>query len=204
MFCVLRKQAALLCQGLVTIFFDQSVIFLFILKPTNGNAANTHQRMNNEVQFMELIAQHRGIILKLTSLYAADANDRADLYQDVLMQAWRAFPSFRGDAKFSTWLYRVCLNTLLSARRKKELATSEMTPMAENLAADAPAGRSEDAQRLHSAIRMLAPTDKAIVSLHLDGYDNGEIAALMGITTNNAGVKLHRIKNQLASMLKNM
>lgn len=153
---------------------------------------------------MELIGQHRGIILKLTGLYATDVEDRADLYQDILMQAWKAFPSYRGEAKFSTWLYRVCLNTLLSARRKKQLPVTELDHHAESLGSSIPASRSEEAQRLHSAIRMLAPTDKAIISLHLDGYDNGEIATLMGITTNNAGVKLHRIKNQLASMLKNL
>jgi len=153
---------------------------------------------------MELIGQHRGIILKLTGLYATDAEDLADMYQDILMQAWKAFPSYRGEAKFSTWLYRVCLNTLLSARRKKQLPVTGLDHHSESLSASAPANRSEEIQRLHTAIRTLSPTDRAIISLHLDGYDNGEIATLMGISNNNAGVKLHRIKNQLASMLKNL
>jgi len=148
------------------------------------------------------VRQNQGIIYKLVSLYALDEEDKKDLYQEVLLQTWKAWPNFRGDAKFSTWLYRICLNTLLThARAKKGIDYKEsleaVAPVVENKSI-----QNLEAQRLHLAIRRLAETDRAIISLHLDGYDNREIADISGISSNNVAVKLYRIKEQLANLLK--
>jgi RNA polymerase sigma-70 factor (ECF subfamily) len=134
-------------------------------------------------------------------LYANDAEEKKDLYQEVLLQAWKSWPSFRGDAKFSTWLYRICLNTILTQKRKPQAI--DYTASLETLAPAVQNGmaQKEDAVRLRQAIRKLAETDRAIISLYLDGYDNPEIGEMIGISTNHVAVKLHRIKQQLANLL---
>ncbi|MCU0333408.1 MAG: sigma-70 family RNA polymerase sigma factor, partial [Chitinophagaceae bacterium] len=77
--------------------------------------------MPSEKEFLAQIAANQGIIYKLVGLYADSDEDRKDLYQEILLQAWRAYGSFRGEAKFSTWLYRVSLNTILTSQRKRQL-----------------------------------------------------------------------------------
>lgn len=151
-----------------------------------------------ETEFLALIRAHQGIIYKLVSLYAADAEEKKDLYQEILLQTWKSWPSFRGEAKFSTWLYRVCLNTILTQRRKVA-PVDRLGEMDEQVAT--PDG-GEESRQLQWAIRRLEETDRALISMHLDGYDNSEIAAVIGITNNHVAVKLHRIKQQLINFLK--
>jgi RNA polymerase sigma-70 factor (ECF subfamily) len=155
----------------------------------------------SEAQFLEQVKQHQGIIYKLVGLYANDAEEKKDLCQEVLLQAWKGWPSFRQESKFSTWLYRVCLNTIFTRNRKKQPldykdSLEEIAPVIQNSSI-----QNEDAVRLRQAIRKLAETDRALISMHLDGYDNGEIADLMGISNNHVAVKLHRIKEQLSNFL---
>ncbi len=156
----------------------------------------------SENQFLADINTNQGIIRKLVGLYAQNEADKEDLYQEILMQAWRAYPKFRGDSKFSTWLYKVSLNTILTARRKPDrLDLKEALPDAMATAQAMPV-TNEKANALRMAIRQLAETDRAIISLHLDGYGNNEISDMIGISLNHVAVKLHRIKNQLTKMLQ--
>ncbi len=158
----------------------------------------------SEAKFLENIKANQGIIYKLVGLYAADDEEKKDLYQEVLLQTWKAWPSFRGDAKFSTWLYRICLNTILTQKRKKSPIdyTSELENLSPAIHTDLTS--SSDIQGLRYAIRKLAETDRAIVSMHLDGYENAEIAEVIGISPNHVAVKLHRIKHQLANTIKQL
>jgi RNA polymerase sigma factor (sigma-70 family) len=155
----------------------------------------------SETQFLDQIRQHQGIIYKLVALYAADQEEKKDLYQEILLQAWKGYPSFRGDSKFSTWLYRISLNTLLSHKRKVNRVRYEedLEPLSPAVAAGGIA--QEDSRRLQQALRRLGETDRAIISLQLEGYDNAEIAQVLGITPNHVAVKLHRAKQQLANLL---
>lgn len=155
----------------------------------------------SEAQFLEQVKQHQGIIYKLVALYASDAEEKKDLYQEVLLQAWKGWPSFRQESKFSTWLYRVCLNTIFTHKRKKQpLAFTEsledISPAVENSSVE-----KEDGIRLRQAVRSLAETDRALISMHLDGYSNAEIGEMLGISNNHVSVKLHRIKEQLSNLL---
>lgn len=155
-----------------------------------------------EKEFLADINTHQGIIRKLVGLYARNEADKEDLYQEILMQAWRAYPKFRGDSKFSTWLYRVSLNTILTAQRKPDrLDLKEELPDA-MVTAQPMSVTNEKTNALRMAIRQLAETDRAIISLHLDGYGNNEISDMIGISLNHVAVKLHRIKNQLTKMLQ--
>lgn len=154
-----------------------------------------------EKEFLAQVKENQGIIYKLVALYAADAEEKKDLYQEILLQAWKSFSKFRNEAKFSTWLYRVSLNTILTQKRKTGLIDYKAS-----LEQFSDALPVEPLQRhtgnIQHAIRRLHETDRAIVSMHLDGYENAEIAALIGISNNHVAVKLHRIKQQLSNILK--
>lgn len=154
-----------------------------------------------ETTFLEQIRLHQGIIYKLVILYANDTEEKKDLYQEVLLQAWKAWPQYRQEAKFSTWLYRICLNTILTQKRKRQ--NIDFTASLEAIAPAVHNGsiQKEDTVRLQQAIRRLSETDRAIISMHLDGYENGEVSEVLGISINHVAVKLHRIKQQLANFL---
>jgi RNA polymerase sigma-70 factor (ECF subfamily) len=150
--------------------------------------------------FLEQIRQHNGILIKLSNLYADHPEDRKDLRQEIIYQCWKSMLNFRGDAKFSTWLYRIGLNvslTFLSKQKQKEklgdLPVQGFYFEQHEL--------SDRADRLYRAIRQLSDIDKGIIMLHLDGYDNTAISEITGISKNNTGVKLHRIKEQLTVIL---
>ncbi len=148
--------------------------------------------------FIELVQNHQGIIHKVIYLYEDHAETREDLKQEVLLQAWKSYKNFRGEAKFSTWLYRVALNTVLSWRRKQRL---EFTSNMPRHIAEQPDTLSDEAELLWRAIKSLEDIDRSLISMHLDGYSNEEIADILGISVNNTGVKLHRIKKNLSQLL---
>jgi len=144
--------------------------------------------------FLSLINQHQNIIHKVCNLYMHDATDKEDLFQEITLQALNAYKSFRGDAKFSTWLYRVALNTAISFYRKEK-----RKPVFEsaNEFPDQPEETSEieeQMQAMYRAIGSLSKIDKALVMLYLEDYSYDEISNVLGITANNVAVKMNRIK----------
>ena len=149
--------------------------------------------------YMTLIRENSGIIHKVIRLYIDNSEDQKDLYQEILLQAWHSFTRFDGRSKFSTWLYKVSLNTVLTFRRKNDrLPTDELEKAAYKVI---PGEKNDDTELLLMAIKEMGETDRAIVSLHLDGYENEEIAEITGLTKNHVAVKLHRIKQQLIKKL---
>lgn len=152
-----------------------------------------------ERSFLEKIEEHKGIIAKVISLYAEDAEDKKDLRQEIIYQTWKSMESFRGDAKFSTWLYKISLNVSLSHLNKKKKKSS----LSENQKEEwlEPHELSERSDKLYRAIRQLNDIDRGVIMLHLDGYTNEEISDMTGLSKNNTGVKLHRIKQQLTETL---
>jgi RNA polymerase sigma factor (sigma-70 family) len=156
----------------------------------------------SEKEFLSQLKEHQNIIYKLVHLYATSEEDKKDLYQEILFQAWKTYSSFRGEAKFSTWLYRLSLNTIFTIQRKtNKVEYTDTTKYEEQLITTS---SNDEKERLYKAIRTLPETERAIVSLHLDGYDNKEVGELLGITANLVGVKLHRAKQQLTTLLKNI
>ncbi len=156
----------------------------------------------SEKEFLSQLKEHQNIIYKLVHLYANTEEDKKDLYQEIVFQAWKTYGAFRGEAKFSTWLYRLCLNTIFTIQRKTNRI--EYTDTAKFEETYTTASGNDEVDRLYSAIQKLPETERAIISLHLDGYDNKEVGELIGITANLVAVKIHRIKQQLASLLKNI
>ena len=155
-----------------------------------------------EREFLELLEVHSGIIHKVIRLYVDHPEDQKDVYQEVVGQAWKSFPSFKREAKFSTWLYRVSANTVLLYRRKPAPVKHSLDALGHLEPSTAEeATQQNQSQWLLAAVRQLPETDRLLVSLHLDGYQNDEIADIAGLSKNNVAVKLHRIKQQLIKML---
>lgn len=157
--------------------------------------------MSNEVaiKFTEQIASCQGIILKICRIYGKDAIDREDLRQDILLNAWISFPQFRGDAKFSTWLYRVALNTAIGRFRKKKVNEQPMTATYDHVV-DSESEKSRQLELLDELLRNLTDDEKALVALYLDELSYEEIAQITGLTESNVGVKLNRIKLKLKKL----
>jgi RNA polymerase sigma-70 factor (ECF subfamily) len=155
----------------------------------------------SEQEFLAQIRDNQGIIFKLVGLYAQDAEEKKDLCQEIIYQAWKGWPGFRGDAKFSTWLYRISLHTLLSYQRKRKPVQYSDNLELFDPGVPAEAGRNEEVRMLYRAIRSLPEAERALISMHLDGYDNPEIAEIAGMTQNHVAVKLHRIKAKLSTLL---
>ena len=126
-----------------------------------------------------------------------DVTEREDLFQEITLQAWNAYGSFRGDAKFSTWLYRVALNTAISFFRKEKKKPTVLSTEIFPDATDSFEPIEEQMQAMYKAIAGLSKIDKALVMLYLDDYSYAEIGELLGITANNVAVKMNRLKIKL-------
>lgn len=150
--------------------------------------------------FTRLIEENKGIIFKVIRLYVSDREEEKDLYQEILFQSWKSYERFNGLSKFSTWLYRVSLNTVLTYTRSSRNKVFEDVE-ATGLSVD-DSGKQDETEALYVAIRQLNEVDRMIITLHLDGYDNEEIADITGLTKNNVAVKLHRTKDTLIKKLK--
>lgn len=158
-----------------------------------------------EQEFIKEIDNCKGLILKLIGLYAYSFSDRNDIYQEILFNAWRGIKSFQDKSKFSTWLYQVALNTIFTYNRTSKKTMGKISEIEDLIVPVAPqVEKREDIQRLYQAIRKLSEIDRIIITLNLEGYENPEIADILGISPNYVGVKLHRIKNQLQTFLKQL
>lgn len=155
--------------------------------------------------FEKLIVENQHLIHKICNMYANTAADREDLFQEITIQLWRSFHTFQEKSRFSTWLYRVGLNTAISQLRKQKRAPQSTTISdREYQIPDSSADESteEDLRQLRWAIRQLKPVDRAIIFLYLEEKRYQEIADIIGITPKNVGVKIVRIKASLLSILK--
>lgn len=149
--------------------------------------------------FLKSVEAHQAIIYKISRLYRGTVEDREDLFQEIVFQLWKAYPSFKGESKFSTWMYRIALNTALASFRKKtvDLEYKESLLIQKEVEAE----QSENEQRMFAAFKMLNKTEKAIIALYLEDYSHKEIAEMIGITENHIGVKMSRIKTKLKTIL---
>lgn len=154
----------------------------------------------SEKEFVALVNENRGIIYKVIRLYINQEEDTRDLYQEIVFQAWKSYPRFDGRSKFSTWLYRVGLNTVLTFKRRPLVVIPHEDLASLNVAQTK--AYTDESEALYVAIRQLPEVDRMIITLHLDGYENEEIADITGLTKNNTAVKLHRIKDSLIKKLK--
>jgi len=163
----------------------------------------------HEPQFRAWLEEHRGIFGKVARSYGRGEHEIAELQQEMMFQVWLSLPRFAGQAKSSTWIYRVCLNTALTWRRGAERRERRFDRQADPAALAAEtatpadlAGERELLENLYAAIHALAEVDRALVLLSLDGFAYREIAEVTGLTENHVGVALTRARKRLATLMK--
>ncbi len=124
------------------------------------------------------------------------------MFQEIVLQLWKSFPTFRGESKLSTWMYRIALNTAISGFRKKRITTTELSSISYQLQDTATAPQEEEMKALYAAIEKLTDIEKSIVLLYLEDKPYDEIADITGITANYVAVKMNRIKEKLRKLIK--
>jgi len=156
-------------------------------------------------EFLKNITENQGIIHKVTRIYCDNADDRKDLFQEILVQLWNSYGSFREQSKFSTWMYRVSINTAITAF-KKGARHAKNTPLGKeiNTVMDEVYDFEveENINRLYQAIGQLTGIEKSIILLYLEDKPYEDIAEITGITQNYVRVKMNRIKKKLESIIK--
>ena len=157
--------------------------------------------MLSEKDFITTIERYQQIIFKVCNMYMDTKADREDLFQEILLNAWKGSKNFKGDSKFSTWLYRVALNTAISFF-KKEKKIQLALDSANSLLQETSDDQQYQLEAMNKAISELSAIDKALVMLYLEDYSHRHIAEIMGITANNVGVKMNRIKTILKESSK--
>ena len=158
-----------------------------------------------ESAFVRLVAEHRAMLHKVCRLYCFTEHERQDLYQEIIVQLWRSYPRFRGDSKFSTWLYRIALNTAISDLRKQKARLDPMDPdQIPTEIQDIRYGSEQDErlQQLYAAIARLTEIERALVMLYLEDKSYDEMEEILGINQNNLRVKMNRIKTKLKKITK--
>lgn len=158
-----------------------------------------------EQQFVDLLENHQNILHKICKLYTADMESHKDLFQEMVIQLWKAYPTFKGDAKFTTWAYRVSLNTAISLyrtkKRKVETVSMDLT-LYTNIKHEEHNTEQEDRLNfLYAAVRELNDIEKALVYMYLEDKDYAEIAETLGVSEVNARVRMNRIKTKLKNIL---
>jgi RNA polymerase sigma factor (sigma-70 family) len=159
--------------------------------------------MLSEKAFIQALRENQKIIHKVCNLYMQLPQDREDLFQEISLNAWKGVRNFKGESKFSTWLYRVALNTAITFFRKdqKQVETTELKEQFGN--ADEYEYLQEDQMNaMYKAILTLSKIDMAIVMLYLEDYDYQEIGNIMGISANHVAVKMNRLKIKLKEYSK--
>lgn len=157
-----------------------------------------------EREFLQIITENQGIIHKVCSIYCDMEEDRRDLFQEILVQLWKSYPSFRNESKFSTWMYRVALNTAITSFKKDKRQPDKSGISYENLqlADEMYDTRTEEQIRILSkAVSQLTGIEKSIILLFLEDKKYEEIAEITGITQNYVRVKMNRIKKKLKLLM---
>ena len=162
-----------------------------------------------ETTFRRWLGDHLGLMLKVVRASAATPSDQEDLFQEVSLALWSSIPAFRGEARETTWIYRVAFNTALAWQRgeRRRRVRHEtflkfaVAPQAHPSHADHPP-EEEIVERLYAAIRQLPKVEASLALMHLEGLSYQQMAEVAGISENYIGVKLNRIRKQLAEQLK--
>ena len=170
------------------------------MKSDKQTLQNTQQH-----EFVQLLNEHQPLIYKVCNLYGHTLTDREDLFQEIVVQLWKAYPRFRRESKFSTWLYRIALNTAISGLRKKRdhIASFEPEKLPTEIQEETYSDEKEiQLQQMYSGIRQLSEIERALVMLYLEDKSYEEMEEILGINQNNLRVKMNRIKEKLRKLIK--
>lgn len=166
-----------------------------------GKSASILKESEKQQAYMSFVKDHEGIIYKVIGLYADAPHQKKDMYQEILLQGWCSFDNFRRESSFATWLYKVSFNTVMNLRRKESRHRQIENSVNEQ---NEDSFNNSHSELLYLIIRSLNEVDRMLVTLHLDGYKNKEIAEITGMTLNNTTVKLHRLKTKVIEKFKKL
>ncbi len=158
-----------------------------------------------ENEFLARLNDSQGIVHKVCRMYCDEEEERKDLFQEIVIHLWKSYPSFKGEAKFSTWMYRVAFNVAIQNLRKdKKKKEDTVLPDRFDQFSDEYEEEElgEERRMLRIAISQLNEIEKAIVMLYLEERDNEDIAEIIGISQNNVRVKMTRIRNKLKELVE--
>jgi RNA polymerase sigma factor (sigma-70 family) len=153
-----------------------------------------------ENEFLDLMEKHKGVIFKISRMYMDTVDDQNDLFQEITFQVWKAYPSFKGNRQFSTWMYRIALNTaitFLKAEKKRSFIQSDELEKFKIKQEDYNEQDEHNIKKMYKAIQLLNPIDKTLIFYYLEDISGKEIASQLGITEVNARVKMNRAKDKL-------
>jgi RNA polymerase sigma factor (sigma-70 family) len=157
-----------------------------------------------ELRFLQAYEKNKNSLYRVCKGYFKDKEDAKDIFQEVLLQLWKGFPKFRGEASEHTWMYRVALNVCLrqvytaGKKRKRHLSLESVRVPAQE---GEPFFRNEEHRQLYECIHRLEDLERSVVLLHLEELSHREIAEVTGLTENHVAVKLKRIKGKLFNCL---
>ena len=160
--------------------------------------------MDSEREFLEKIDKHKGIIFKISKMYMDNRDDQNDLFQEIVYQVWKSFSSFEGKSEFSTWLYRIALNTaiiFLKSEKRRSFIQNDDVSVYKIKEEDYNLEDELKLKQMYEAIQQLNPIDKALIFYYLEDFSGKEIAEQMGISEGNARVKLNRAKEKLREII---
>jgi len=162
--------------------------------------------VNKEIEhkFIVEFEQNQNIIHKVCRIYTSNQDAHNDLFQEIAIQLWKAYPKFRGESKLSTWMYRIGLNTAITLYRKskRSIVTQDFDSVLYRIESTSYDDTEEEQLKLmYAAIHQLSDIDKALIFLYLEDVNYKEIAETMGISEVNARVRMNRIKTRLKTIL---
>lgn len=160
--------------------------------------------VTKEKDFLNRIEAHKGILYKVSKMYMDNRDDQEDLFQEIVCQLWKAYDTFKGESQFSTWMYRVAINTSIVFLRKEKRKVDKYAIISENIKEEESDSTIKENQIEHfyRAVQKLDKIDKAIIFYQLEGYSHREIGENLGISEGNARVKLNRTKEKLKDIIK--
>lgn len=158
-----------------------------------------------EQEFLKRIESHKGILYKVSKMYMDNHEDQQDLFQEIVCQLWKSYDSFRNESQFSTWMYRVAVNTAIVFLKKEKRKVDKYEIASENIKDDEGDSHIKESQidHFYKAVQKLEKIDKAIIFYQLEGFSHKEIGENLGISEGNARVKLNRAKEKLKEIIKN-
>lgn len=157
-----------------------------------------------EQEFLATINKHKGILYKVSRMYFDKLEDQQDLFQEIILQLWKSLDSFKGKSEFSSWMYRVALNTAIvffkKENRKPDKYTSlKMEPMAPE---DYNNEKDQQLVYFYKAVKQLNKIEKALILQFIEGFSGKEMAENLGLSEANVRVKVNRTKHKLKDLIK--
>jgi RNA polymerase sigma-70 factor (ECF subfamily) len=157
--------------------------------------------MDKNKAFKNFIEKQSAIVIKICRVYSNDTQEFDDYFQEVTLQLWRSYDTFRGESKVSTWVYRIALNVCLSQIRKKKRSIST-TPIDNiQVSVEQDDDKEQKIDFLYTSIKQLKEAERALILLYLDDKSYKEIADILGLTVTNVGAKVNRIKQKLKTIM---